>query len=201
MSLVSVYLLEKERRRKLIAQIGLGLTVAFVLLRLTNLYGNPPVGLGGVSQGALARAGDRRKDGDSFLGCREVSAVFAVSSDDAWAHLFCCWLGSTRSSIKKRAEYSEGAVTASDFWARAHVLLHPASVSHSLAGDLGGAAVSSAIGWLFHGGFMFGAPDDWGFNLPFVYLMWITAVVILYFPCRWYEGVKQRRKDWWLSYI
>jgi hypothetical protein len=31
--------------------------------------------------------------------------------------------------------------------------------------------------------------------------MWITAVVILYFPCRWYEGVKLRRKDWWLSYI
>jgi len=37
--------------------------------------------------------------------------------------------------------------------------------------------------------------------LPFVYLMWITVVVILDFPCRWYEDVKRRRKDWWLSYI
>ena len=56
------------------------------------------------------------------------------------------------------------------------------------------------VAWLLHGGF-FGAPDSWGYNLPFVYLMWVTLVVILYFPCRWYEGVKQRRKDWWLSYI
>ena len=53
----AVYLLEKERRRKLIAQIGLGLTVAFVVLRLTNLYGNPPVGLGDVS-GSMARPAD-----------------------------------------------------------------------------------------------------------------------------------------------
>ncbi|HXR15443.1 MAG TPA: heparan-alpha-glucosaminide N-acetyltransferase domain-containing protein, partial [Terriglobales bacterium] len=47
----SLYLLDQERRRKLIARIGLGLTVAFIVLRLTNLYGNPPAGLGGVSQG------------------------------------------------------------------------------------------------------------------------------------------------------
>jgi hypothetical protein len=71
---------------------------------------------------------------------------------------------------------------------------------HSLA-ILAGVLSHQPVAWLFHGGFMFGAPDEWGFNLPFVYLMWITAVGILYFPCRWYEGVKQRRKDWWLSYI
>jgi uncharacterized membrane protein len=33
------------------AGLGLGLTLAFVVLRATNLYGNPPAGLGGVSQG------------------------------------------------------------------------------------------------------------------------------------------------------
>jgi hypothetical protein len=56
--------------------------------------------------------------------------------------------------------------------------------------------------WLFHGAFFGrGAPDGYGHNLPFIYLMWITALVILYFPCRWYAGLKQRRKDWWLSYV
>jgi hypothetical protein len=71
---------------------------------------------------------------------------------------------------------------------------------HSLA-VLVAVLLQQPVGWLWYGGFIFGAPDGWGFNLPFIYLVWITAVVILYFPCRWYEWVKQRRKDWWLSYI
>jgi hypothetical protein len=33
-----------------------------------------------------------------------------------------------------------------------------------------------------------------------VYLIWIGVVVILYLPCRWFAGVKQRR-DVWLSYL
>ncbi|QQL49292.1 DUF1624 domain-containing protein [Mucilaginibacter ginkgonis] len=41
----------------------------------------------------------------------------------------------------------------------------------------------------------------WGFGLPVVYLIWIFVVAVLYFPCRWFMKVKQRRKDWWLSYL
>ena len=56
--------------------------------------------------------------------------------------------------------------------------------------------------WLLHGGFFLNLPPDgYGHNLPFIYLMWATAVVILYFPCKWFMGVKQRRRDWWLSYL
>jgi hypothetical protein len=55
--------------------------------------------------------------------------------------------------------------------------------------------------WLWHGGFFFGSPDTWGFGLPFIYLMWFAAVAILYLPCRWFAGVKQRTKSWWLSYL
>ena len=67
-------------------------------------------------------------------------------------------------------------------------------------------AVATAFGQphqqLWRGGFMLGpAPPGFGFNLPFIYLMWITAVLILYYPSRWFMGVKQRRRDWWLSYI
>jgi len=32
-------------------------------------------------------------------------------------------------------------------------------------------------------------------------LMWAIAVALLYFPCRWFADLKQRRKDWWLSYL
>ena len=46
-----------------------------------------------------------------------------------------------------------------------------------------------------------GKPGAWGFSLPVVYFIWLAVVLILYFPCRWFMGVKQRRRNWWLSYI
>ena len=48
---------------------------------------------------------------------------------------------------------------------------------------------------------MFEPPANWGFGLPIVYLAWISIVVALYFPCRWFAGVKQRRREAWLSYL
>ena len=43
--------------------------------------------------------------------------------------------------------------------------------------------------------------EGWGFGLGVVYLAWIGYVVALYPLCRWFEGVKQRRRDWWLGYL
>jgi hypothetical protein len=40
-----------------------------------------------------------------------------------------------------------------------------------------------------------------GFSLPVVYVAWIAIVAMLYPLCRWFAGVKQRRRDWWLSYL
>ena len=58
------------------------------------------------------------------------------------------------------------------------------------------------VDWLWHGTFwMNRTPGGYGHGLPFVYLMWFVVVAILYFPCRWFAGLKQRRKNWWLSYL
>lgn len=46
-----------------------------------------------------------------------------------------------------------------------------------------------------------GAAGVFSFDLWVVYLVWIAIVFVLYFPCRWFMKVKQRRKDWWLSYL
>jgi hypothetical protein len=40
-----------------------------------------------------------------------------------------------------------------------------------------------------------------GFSLAGVYAIWLAVVAALYLPCRWFAGVKARRKDWWLSYL
>ncbi len=59
------------------------------------------------------------------------------------------------------------------------------------------------VRWLFQ------TPVDWftnppkgnGFSLVVVYLSWIAGVLLLYPLCKWFAGVKQRRRDWWLSYL
>jgi uncharacterized membrane protein len=45
------------------------------------------------------------------------------------------------------------------------------------------------------------APAQWGFSLPIVYVAWIAIMVALYPACKWFAGVKQRRREAWLSYL
>jgi hypothetical protein len=44
-------------------------------------------------------------------------------------------------------------------------------------------------------------PEDNGYDLWVVYLLWIGVVLLLYPLCRWYAGVKQRSRSAWLSYL
>jgi uncharacterized membrane protein len=44
-------------------------------------------------------------------------------------------------------------------------------------------------------------PANYGVSLPVVYLVWIGVVLILYPPCRWFAGVKSRHSNWWLEYL
>jgi uncharacterized membrane protein len=41
----------------------------------------------------------------------------------------------------------------------------------------------------------------WGFGLGGVYLAWLAVLILLYPLSRWFEGVKRRRRDWWLGYL
>jgi hypothetical protein len=44
-------------------------------------------------------------------------------------------------------------------------------------------------------------PEQYGYSLPVAYGIWLAIVVALYPLCRWFAGVKSRRRDAWLSYI
>ncbi len=44
-------------------------------------------------------------------------------------------------------------------------------------------------------------PAGLGLSLAGTYMAWLVIVAALYPACRWYAGVKQRRRDWWLSYL
>ncbi len=159
----SIYLLEKDRRRKLIAQIGLGLTLAFVLLRLTNLYGNPPAGLSGVSQGPWHVQPTIEKTVILFFDVEKYppSLQFLLMTLGP-SLLLLAWLD-------KKLDQRDGKQSVSPWlsplltFGRVPLffyILHLYLI-HSLA-ILAGVLSHQPVGWLFHGGFMFGAPGRVG---------------------------------------
>ncbi len=44
-------------------------------------------------------------------------------------------------------------------------------------------------------------PANFGFSLPFVYLVWLFTVIVLYPLCRRYNNYKATHDNWWLSYV
>lgn len=57
--------------------------------------------------------------------------------------------------------------------------------------------------WILYGGpVIYNPPLGYGHGLPFIYMMWIAILVLLYPACRWFGLLKQRHwAIWWLRYL
>jgi uncharacterized membrane protein len=44
-------------------------------------------------------------------------------------------------------------------------------------------------------------PANFGVSLCGVYLVWAATVLTMYPACAWFAGIKARRRDWWLKYL
>lgn len=44
-------------------------------------------------------------------------------------------------------------------------------------------------------------PAGFGYTLPETYAVWILVVVLMYPITLWFANLKERRRDWWLSYL
>ena len=44
-------------------------------------------------------------------------------------------------------------------------------------------------------------PKGYGVGLAGTYAVWLLVVAMLYPLCNWVAAVKDRRQDWWLSYL
>jgi len=191
----TLYQREQRERRRIMAMLGIAMVVCFVFLRATNLYGNPPVGLGGVSQGDWHIQQTAEKTVILFLDVEKYppSLQFLLMTLGPGILLLALLDGRTASGIV-RPLLVFGRVPM--FFYILHLyLIHSLAVVVALV-------FHQPYQWLLHGAFIANSmPDGYGHGLPFIYLVWLTVLVILYFPCRWFMGVKQRRRDWWLSYF
>ncbi|MEK4033310.1 heparan-alpha-glucosaminide N-acetyltransferase domain-containing protein [Methylocystis sp. IM3] len=77
-----------------------------------------------------------------------------------------------------------------------HLYLGAAAALALLAAQ--GYSYADVAGFLKSGG----PPAGLGIGLAGAYAAWVLVVAALYPACRWFGGVKRRRRDlWWLSYL
>ncbi len=183
-----VLTLDAGQRQRWMVRLGLGMTLAFVVLRGLNVYGDP-------------QPWSTRFPGMTVLSCLRC-AKYPPSLDFLLmtlgpALLLLAWLD--RAALTRANPLIVfGRVPLFYFivhfcalrfltipmaWARyghAGFLLQPAP-------SMGGSAK------LY--------PAGYGYELWVVYLLWVGLVAMLYPLCRWFGRLKERRRDWWLQYL
>jgi uncharacterized membrane protein len=180
---------DQARRQRFLVRLGIALSVAFIVIRGINRYGDPFPWTPQRSSLFTVM---------SFLNCVKYppSLDFLLMTMGP-AFLMLAWL--------ERFHFSENNPLI--VFGRVplfYYVLH-LGVAHLLAIFLGFVR----YGWQSFlllpppsmGGPAKSFPPNFGYNLWMVYAVWTSVVVILYPVCRWYAGVKQRRHDWWLSYL
>ena len=181
--------LQPEHRRRMLVRLGAGLTAAFVVLRWSNLYGDP---VPWTVQPSLALTIA------SFLNCEKYppSLLYLLMTLGPMLLVLAAF-----DRVRARASNPLlvfGRVPL--FYYLLHLpLLHITAVVFAQA-QYGRSA------------FMLGSPPslrgprpdfptDYGYDLWVVYLVWVAIVLALYPVCRWYAGLKQRSKSPILSYL
>lgn len=182
----TVLAMEPARRNRICLRLGLGAIAVFVVLRGTNLYGDPRPWSGTPPLPAWL----------SFLNTTKYPASLSF---------LLMTLGPTIALIpvldRARGRFAEW-VTVFGRVPFFYYLLHIPLI-HALAAVVSKIRLGEVSPWLFANHPM-GAPDvpeGYTWSLGLLYLVWAIAVVLLYFPSRWYADVKARRRDWWLKYL
>jgi len=191
----ALYQLDAQRRRRILLIMGSVATALFVILRATKLYGDPsPWSSQSSAVFTVLSFLNTTKYPPSllFLLMTLGPAMFAL----AWFESNSDSSGTSQSLGGKirNAFITFGRVPLFFYllqWPTAHFI---AVLVHLAAGK--------PIGWMFGSQVGFSAPPPGsGFNLAVVYGCWILGVILLYPLCKWFAGVKQRRRNWWLSYL
>jgi uncharacterized membrane protein len=177
-----VMLLRERQRRSWLLGSGVLLVGVFVGLRAVNVYGDPAPWL--AQEGWPARV-------LSFINCEKYPPSLLYLAMTLGPALVA--LGVFERARGKVSQWLIIFGRVPFLYYVAHIyLIHLLAVATA-------AAVGGDLGWLF--GDMSARPPNYGVNLPVVYALWLGIVLSLYPLCHWFAMLKQRRNDWWLSYL
>ncbi|HYD89422.1 MAG TPA: heparan-alpha-glucosaminide N-acetyltransferase domain-containing protein [Vitreimonas sp.] len=194
----ALFLEPSAKRDRTVFLIGVAMLVVFVLLRWTMIYGDPT-----FATGPEAVARDWREQATLgaaimvFLDVQKYppSLQFTLVTLGV---IFTIWplLSRLRGPVGGVLN-TFGAVPF--FFYLLHVyLVHVLAIAANAAA---GKPTDAYFGYMLN---VFTAPQKFeavGFSLPWVYCAWIVVLALLYPLCRYWQGLKARRRDWWLSYL
>jgi uncharacterized membrane protein len=179
----ALYRLDAAPRRRALMRIGIGASLLFVVLRFTNLYGDPLPWTFQPGHGIRTVL--------SFLNCEKYppSLLYLLMTlGPAIVALALLDGREARGLGKPLVVYGRVPLF---FYVFHILLLHVAAAVYAL-GKYGRRALE--INPL-------ALPADYGFGLGVVYLAWIGAVVLLYPACAWFARLKARSRSPFLSYL
>lgn len=186
----SVYDWSTVVRRKWLVAFGISISVGFILLRLTNLYGDTGVWSAQISAAMTVV---------SFFNVQKYPPSLLFLMMTLGPALILLGVRERDSIGETRSALSRMLITFGRVPLFFYVLQWP--TAHGAGYLL--SLITGKDTWIFFRtpGPGPDVPPDAGFSLPVVYIAWICGVLLLYPLCRWYAGVKARRTDWWLSYL
>ncbi len=179
---------DDRKRKKTLLSLGIISLLLFVLLRYTNVYGNPSEWT--EQRSALYTV-------FSFLSVHKYPPSLLYLLMTIGAGLIFLALTENRNGNFAARIKTIGRVPM--FYYLAHLyLIHIAALM---------AAVVSGRSWTDMVNFSTWITAEpklqgYGFSLLVTYLVWIGLLVVLYYLCKWYDRYKaSHREKWWLSYL
>ncbi len=174
--------MEKADRRTWILGLGAFLTVGFFVLRATNAYGDPTPWSVQKNETFTVL---------SFLHCQKYPPSLCYLMMTLGPALLLLAAFEANWHLPGNVLAVFGRVPMFYYLLHLPLILLLAFAFTKLGSAMNGNVTVSDI-WK-SGGLRF--------ELPLVYGMWMIVIFILYFPCRWYSGVKSRSKSAWLTYL
>jgi len=178
-----VFKLDPSARRYILLWAGAALIAGFVLLRATNLYGDPAAWIAqDTSVGTLL----------SFINCEKYppSLLYLMMTLGPALVLLALF----EHVHGRMADWLTTFGRVPFFFYVVHL-----PVIHALAVGLAWITVGDTD-------FMFGhavppKPSGYGLGLPGIYAVWLFVLVMLYPLCHWFAALKRSRQEWWFSYL
>jgi uncharacterized membrane protein len=175
--------LEPSHRRRWLLRLGAAISVGFVLLRGTNLYGDPAAW---TNQDSIVSTVL------SFINCEKypASLLYLMMTLGPMLILLAVFEGA-------RGRVADVIITIG----RVPLLYYVVHLYliHALA-VLYATVTVGETAWLFAGAPL-QKPAGYGLSVGGLYVVWLLVVVLLYPVCRWFADLKQRRREWWWSYL
>jgi uncharacterized membrane protein len=168
-------------RRRLFARLGAGLTIAFVILRAVNVYGDPSR-WSSQPRGAVYTL-------LSFLNCTKYPPSLAyLLMTLGPSLLLLAWLEGKALGRLSGWLRTFGRVPL--FFYLLHLPVLHLVTFVGMGAKIFDPAYRAQL-----------AESGPGWPLWSTYVVWAVSIVALYVPCRWFAGVKQRSRNPWLSYL